>query len=88
MSVWVLLSDLGDEKGSHTRSGTSSEGVGNLESLKAITTFSFFPDNIEDGVNKFSTFSVMALSPVITSTSLSEDKVVWSEELTEGAGSD
>ena len=47
-SVWVLLSDLGDEEGSHTRSSTTSEGVGNLETLKAITTFSFLSDDIED----------------------------------------
>ena len=30
----------------------------------------------------------MALSPVVTSTRLSENEVVWSEKLTEGAGSD
>ena len=47
-SVWVFFSDLGDEEGSHTRSSTTSEGVGNLETLKAIATFSFLSDNIED----------------------------------------
>ena len=88
MSVWVLLSDLGDEKGSHTRSGTSSEGVGNLESLKAITTLSLLSDDIEDGVDELSSLSVVTLGPVVTGTSLSEDEVVWSEELTEWSGSD
>merc|ERR1711937_940502 len=29
-SVWVLFSDLGDEEGSHTGSGTTTEGVGDL----------------------------------------------------------
>ena len=47
-SVWVFFSDLGDEEGSHTRSSTTSEGVGNLETLKAIATFSFLSDDIED----------------------------------------
>ena len=47
-SVWVLFSDLGDEEGSHTRSGTTTEGVGDLETLEAIATFGFFSDNIED----------------------------------------
>merc|ERR1711975_104216 len=27
-SIWVLFSDLGDEEGSHSGSGTSTEGVG------------------------------------------------------------
>ena len=34
------------------------------------------------------TLSVVTLGPVVTSTGLSEDEVVWSEELTEWAGSD
>ena len=87
-SVWVLFSDLGDEEGSHTGSGTTTEGVGDLETLEAIATFGFLSDDIEDGVDKFGTLGVMTLGPVVTGTSLSEDEVVWSEELTEWAGSD
>jgi hypothetical protein len=88
LSVWVLFSDLGNKEGSHTGSSTATEGVGNLESLKAVATFSFFTYNIEDGVDELSTFSVVTLGPVVTGTGLSEDEVVWSEELTEWAGSD
>merc|ERR1719362_1802747 len=88
LSVWVLFSDLGDEEGSHTGSGTTTERVGDLESLEAITALSFLSDNIEDGVNELSSLSVVTLGPVVTSTGLSEDEVVWSEELTEWAGSD
>ena len=87
-SIWVLFSDLGDEEGSHTGSGTTTEGVGNLETLKAIATFSFFSNDIEDGVDKFGTLGVMTFSPVVTGTGLSEDEVVWSEELSEWSGSD
>ena len=47
-SIWVLFSDLGDEEGSHTGSGTTTEGVGDLETLEAIATFSFLSDNVED----------------------------------------
>merc|ERR1712193_362848 len=88
LSVWVLFSDLGDEEGSHTRSSSTTEGVGDLESLKAVATFSFLSDNIEDGVDELGTLSVVALGPVVTGTGLSEDEVVWSEELTEWASSD
>ena len=87
-SVGILLSDLGDEEGSHTRAGSTTEGVGDLEALEAVATFSFLSGNIEDGVDELSTFGVVALSPVVTSTGLSEDEVVGSEELTEGSSSD
>merc|ERR1711981_1256633 len=55
LSVGVLFSDLGDKEGSHTGSSTTTEGVGDLETLEAITTFSFLTDNIEDGVNELGT---------------------------------
>merc|ERR1711990_1425036 len=88
LSVWVLFSDLGDKEGSHTGSGTTTERVGDLESLEAIATFSFLSDNIDDGVNELGSLGVVTLGPIVTSTSLSEDEVVWSEELTEWSGSD
>jgi len=62
--------------------------VGNLETLEAIATFGFLSDDIEDGVDELGTFGVMTLGPVVTGTSLSEDEVVWSEELTEWSSSD
>jgi hypothetical protein len=87
-SIGVLFTDLGDQKGSHTGAGTTTEGVGDLETLEAITTFSFFSNDVEDGVNELSTFSVMTFGPVVTSTSLTEDEVVGSEELTERSSTD
>jgi hypothetical protein len=86
-SVGVFFSDLGDQEGTHTGTGTTTEGVGDLETLEAIATFSFLSDDVEDGVDEFSTFSVVTLGPVVTSTGLTEDEVVRSEELTEGASS-
>ena len=87
-SVWVLFSDLRDEEGSHTRSSTSTKRVGDLESLKAIATLSFLSNDIEDGVDKLGTLGVMTLGPVVSGTSLSEYKVIWSEELSERSSSD
>jgi hypothetical protein len=87
-SVGVFFSDLGDQKSSHTGTGTTTQGVGDLETLKAVASFSFFSDDIQDGVDEFSTFSVMTLGPVVTSTSLTENEVIRSEELTERTGSD
>jgi hypothetical protein len=86
-SIWVLFSDLGDEECSHTGSGTTTEGVGDLETLEAIASFGFLSDNIEDGIDKLGSFGVMTLGPVVTGTGLSEDKVIWSEELSEWSSS-
>mmetsp|Transcript_41678 Transcript_41678/g.63685 ORF Transcript_41678/g.63685 Transcript_41678/m.63685 type:complete len:400 (-) Transcript_41678:46-1245(-) len=87
-SVGVLLSDLGDQESSHAGSGTTSEGVGDLEALEAIAAFSLLSHNIEDGVDELGTLGVVTLGPVVTGTGLSEDEVVGSEELTERSGSD
>ena len=87
-SVGVFFSNLGDEECSHTGTGTTTEGVGDLETLEAIATFGFFTDDIEDGVDEFGTFGVMSLGPVVTGTGLSEDEVIGSEELSEGSSTD
>jgi len=87
-SVGIFLSDLGDEEGTHTRTGTTTEGVGDLETLETIATFGLLSDNVEDGVDEFGTFGVVTLGPVVTGTSLTEDEVVRSEELTEWSSSD
>merc|ERR1711970_1136483 len=49
-SVGVFLTDLRDKECTHTGTGTTTERVGKLESLKTITGFSFLADNIEDRV--------------------------------------
>lgn len=45
-SIGIFFSDLGDQESSHSGSGTSSQRVDDLESLKAITSFSFLSDHI------------------------------------------
>jgi hypothetical protein len=82
-SIGVLLTDLGDQEGSHTRAGSTTEGVADLEALKAVTTLSLLSDDVEDGVNELGTLSVVTLGPVVSGSGLTEDEVVRSEELTE-----
>ncbi len=62
--------------------------MGDLESLEAVTSFSFLSYNIKNGVDEFSSLSVVTLGPVVTGTGLSKDEVVWSEELSERSSSD
>ena len=87
-SVGVLLTNLGNEEGAHAGTSAATEGVGDLEALKAVAAFSLFADNVEDGVDELSTFSVVALGPIVTGTSLAKHEVVRSEELTEGSSAD
>ena len=87
-SVRIFFSDLGDEEGTHSRSSSTTQRVSDLETLKAVAAFSFFSGNIEDGVDELSTLGVVTLGPVVSGTGLTEDEVVRSEKLTEGASSD
>ena len=59
-----------------------------LESLKTVTALRFLAYNIQNRVYKLSTLGVMSLSPVVTCSGLAKDEVVWTEDLSEGAGAD
>lgn len=87
-TVGELLTDLGDQEGTHTGTGTTTKGVGDLETLKAVTGLSLATDNVDNLVDQFGTLSVVTLSPVVTSTGLTEDEVVRAEELAERTGTD
>ncbi|KAF5785652.1 hypothetical protein HanXRQr2_Chr10g0431051 [Helianthus annuus] len=50
--------------------------------LKAIAVFGLLPDNIKNRVNQLSPFGVVALSPVVSSTGLAENKVIGTKDLT------
>jgi hypothetical protein len=87
-TVGELLTDLGDQKGTHTGTGTTTERVGDLETLEAVTAFSLATDDIDNLVDQLGTLGVVTLGPVVTSTRLAEDEVVGTEELAEGTGTD
>jgi hypothetical protein len=87
-AVWELLTNFGDQKRTHTSTSSTTERVGDLEALEAVAALSFTSDHIKNLVDKLSTFSVMTLSPVVSSTRLAKDKVVRTEQLTEWASAD
>ena len=86
--VGILLTDLGDEEGSHAGAGATTQGVGQLEALKTVAALSLLAHHIKDRVYKLSTLCVVTFGPVVSSTRLSKDKVVWAEDLSEGSGAD
>jgi hypothetical protein len=87
-SVGEFFTDLRDEKSTHASTSSTTKRVSNLETLEAVTAFSFTTNDIKDLVNKLSTLGIMTLGPVVSSTGLTKDKVVWSEKLTEWTSSD
>ena len=50
--------------------------------MEAVTVLGFLTNNVEDGIDKLSAFSVMSFGPVVTSTRLAEDEVIGAEDLT------
>lgn len=87
-AVGELLTDLGDQECTHTGTGTTTQGVGDLETLEAVASLGLTTDNIDDLVNELGTLSVVTLGPVVTSTGLTENEVVGTEKLAEGTGTD
>ena len=87
-AVGELLTDLGDQEGTHTGTGTTTQGVGDLETLKAVAALSLATNDIDNLVDELGTLGVVTLGPVVTGTRLAEDEVVGAEKLTEGTGTD
>ena len=86
--VRIFLTNLRDQEGTHARTGTTSQRVADLETLKKVASLSFLADNVEDGIYKLRTLSVVTLCPVVTGTRLAENEVVGSEELSQRTRAD
>lgn len=54
--------------------------------LQAVAGLCLLAHHIQHRVDQLSTLGVVTLGPVVTSTSLAKDKVVWPEDLAVGAG--
>merc|ERR1719453_1124456 len=80
-TVWVFFTDFRDKQCTHACTGTTTKRVHQLETLKAITSLSFLAHHVQDRVNQLGALSVVPLSPVISRSCLSEDKVIRAEKL-------
>ena len=54
-TVGEFFTDLGDQERTHTGTGTTTERVGDLESLEAVTILGLATDDIEDRVDELGT---------------------------------
>mmetsp|Transcript_76585 Transcript_76585/g.206366 ORF Transcript_76585/g.206366 Transcript_76585/m.206366 type:complete len:211 (+) Transcript_76585:793-1425(+) len=80
-AIGVLLTDLGDEQGSHTGTSATAERVSDLEALKAISRLSLLAHDVENRVDQLGALSVVTFGPVVASTGLAENEVVRTEDL-------
>lgn len=87
-AVWELLTNLGDQEGTHTGTSSTTKRVGDLEALEAVATLGLTTNDIENLINQFGTLSVVSLGPVVTSTRLAKDEVIGAEELSERSSAD
>lgn len=87
-TVGELLTNLGDKQSTHTSTSTTTQRVGDLETLKGVTALSLATDDIQNLVDQLSTLSVVTLGPVVSGTGLTEDEVVGAEKLAKRTGAD
>merc|ERR1719331_992790 len=50
-TIRVFFADLGDQERTHTGTGTTTQGVDQLEALQAVAAFRFLTNDVQDGVD-------------------------------------
>ena len=77
-----------EEKGSKTRSGTSTDGVEKQETLESRALVSKLSDSVQAEIDNLLTDGVMTTGEIVGGILLTGDKLLWMEELSVGSGSD
>jgi hypothetical protein len=76
-----------EEERSKSRSGSSSNGVEDEETLETCALISKLSDSVETEINDFLTNGVMASGEIVGSIFFTRDKLLWMEELSVSTGS-
>jgi len=84
----VINGESLEEERSETRSGTSTDGVEDEESLETSALISELSDSVEAKINNLLTNGVVTSGEVVGGILLSGDELLWVEELSVGSGSD
>merc|ERR1712070_912466 len=77
-----------EKEGSESRSGTSTDGVEDEETLETSALIGELSDSVEAEINDFLTNGVMSSGEVVGSIFFSWDELLWMEELSVGSSSD
>jgi len=76
------------QEGSETRTGTTTEGVEDQETLETGTLISQFSDSVEDKIDDFFTNGVVTSGVVVGSIFFTSDQLFWMEELSVSTSTD
>lgn len=87
-AIGVLLLDLAEEKGTHTGTGTTTEGMGELEALELVAGLGLLSERVNDGLDELATLGVVASGPVVAGAGGGVNEVVGLEHLADGLVSD
>merc|ERR1719326_2030235 len=77
-----------EEEGSETRSGTTTDGVEDEETLETCALIGKLSDSVEAEIDDFFTNGVVTSGEVVGSIFFTGDELLWMEELSVGTGSD
>jgi len=77
-----------EEERSETRSGTSTDGVEDKESLESSALIGELSDSVKAEVDNFLSDGVVTTGEVVGGIFLSGDELLWVEKLSVGSGSD
>lgn len=87
-AVRVLLADLGDEQRAHAGAGAASQRMRQLEPLETVAVLTLLADHVQHRVHQLGALRVVALGPVVSSSTLPEYEVVGPEKLAVDAAAD
>ena len=80
-TIRELLSQFGKDKGTQTRPSSSSDRVRQLETLQAITSLGLLTNSLQHFFSNLSTLCIMSLSPVVSCSISTSNKVVGVKQL-------
>jgi len=77
-----------EEEGSESRSGSTTDGVENEETLETSTLVSEFSDSVKTEIDDFFTNGIVTSSEVVSGIFFTRNKLFWVEELSVSTSSD
>jgi hypothetical protein len=84
----IVYRQLFHEQGGESRSGTTTKGVEDQETLQTSALISEFSDAVQDQVHDFLTNGVVTTCIIVRGILLASDQLFWVEQLAVGASAD
>lgn len=80
-SVGKLFSNSGNQQSTHTRTGTTTQRMGDLETLQRVAALGLSSHNFHDGVHQLCTLGVVTFGPDVSGGRLAKNIVIRTEQV-------